>query len=283
MIAHFLLLASLAGDLDILSRPAKGHVGVSAQVVGTKKPIGFHDADHFPMQSVYKFPIAMAVLNAVDRGALGLGQQARVAKWELVPAALHSPMRDEHPSGDFDTTVRDLLRYAVSESDGSASDVLLRILGGPAKAQAYLDSIGIQEVVIANTEMEMSRDDTLQYRNWASPRGMVHLLKAFLDGKGLSRTSQALLLQLMTQTPTGPQRLKGLLPAGALVAHKTGTSGTKNGITAATNDVGIISEPGRPTLIVAVFVSDSPAATEVREGVIAKIASQLWRQQTQRR
>ncbi len=283
MIIPFLLLASLAGDMEILSRPAKGHVGVAAQVIGTKQIFGFHESEHFPMQSVYKFPIAMAVLNAVDHGQLALGQTVRVTKGALVPEALHSPIRDEHHGGEFDTTVQDLLRYAVSESDGTASDALLRVLGGPAKVQQYLTTLGVTEVRIVNTEMEMSTDDALQYQNWATPRGMVQLLRLFQQGRSLSRTSQELLMGWMTDTTTGPQRIKGLLPNGTSVAHKTGTSQTRNGVTAATNDVGLVSLPLGRGLLVAIFVSDSPADTAVREGVIAKIASALYRQQAQRR
>ena len=74
----------------------------------------------------------------------------------------------------------------------------------------------------------------------------------------------------------GAGRLKGELPAGAAVAHKTGTSGTHDGLTRATNDVGILTLPDGRHALVAVYVSDSPAPLSVREGVIAKIARAVW-------
>jgi beta-lactamase class A len=80
----------------------------------------------------------------------------------------------------------------------------------------------------------------------------------------------------MTESTTGPQRLKGLLPVGTNVAHKTGTSGTEKGITAATNDIGIITLPNGKHLAIAVFVSDSPADEATREGTTAKIAKAVW-------
>ena len=80
----------------------------------------------------------------------------------------------------------------------------------------------------------------------------------------------------MSESSTGPQRLKGLLPAGTVVAHKTGSSWTENGITAATNDIGIVTLPNGRHLAIAVFVSDSPADQATREGVIAKIARAVW-------
>jgi beta-lactamase class A len=101
-------------------------------------------------------------------------------------------------------------------------------------------------------------------------------LRAVQEGRGLSASSRALLLQFMTQCATGPHRLKGLLPADTQVAHKTGTSGTVAGVTAATNDVGLITLPDGRHLAIAVFVSDSPADETTREAVIAKMSLAAW-------
>jgi len=85
-----------------------------------------------------------------------------------------------------------------------------------------------------------------------------------------------LLLSLMTATPTGPHQLKGLLPAGTVVAHKTGGSGTVNGLTRATNDAGLITLPDGRHLSVVVFVSDTRADTATRDRIIARIARAAW-------
>ncbi|MBE7385969.1 MAG: serine hydrolase [Leptolyngbya sp. SIO1E4] len=102
------------------------------------------------------------------------------------------------------------------------------------------------------------------------------LLRALHEGQSLSDVSQALLLQLMTETPTGTQRIKGRLPNDAVVAHKTGTSRTVDGITAATNNVGLVTLPNGQNFAIAVFVSDSTADTTTREGVIAQVARAAW-------
>ncbi|PWT91336.1 MAG: serine hydrolase [Proteobacteria bacterium] len=260
------------------ARTVDGKVGASVLVVETGERAGVRAADRFPMQSVYKFPIAMAVLHLVDAGKLKLDDPVTVARAELVPAALHSPIRDAHPQGDFPMPLRDILRYAVAESDGTASDVLVRLAGGCGSVAAYLRDLGIANVTIATTELEMSSGDMVQYRNWATPDGMTGLLAAFQKGAGLSAESRALLLQWMTESTPGPKRLKGLLPAGTVVAHKTGTSGTQDGLTRATNDVGLITMPDGRHLAVTVFVADSRAPLEAREGVIARVARMAWDQ-----
>ena len=112
--------------------------------------------------------------------------------------------------------------------------------------------------------------------NWATPKAAVELLAALQTPHGLSGKSQAFLLKLTTESIPGAKRLKGQLPAGTLVAHKTGTGGMRDGITSATNDIGIITLPNGTHLAVAVFVSDSSADETTRESVIARIAKAAW-------
>src|SRR5438477_9195040 len=95
----FLAPADLATDFARIAGDAHGHSGAPAMLIETRETASFHGTDRFPMQSVYKFPIAMAVLHDVDRGLLRLDQIVKVAKTELVPPALHSPIRDRHPAG----------------------------------------------------------------------------------------------------------------------------------------------------------------------------------------
>jgi beta-lactamase class A len=267
--------AELGGEMEQLASAAHGHTGASVMVLETGRRASLRGQDRFPMQSVYKFPIAMAVLHEVDRGVLALQNPVRIEAGELVPPSLHSPIRDRFPEGGT-LPLREILRYAVAESDGTASDVLLRIAGGPAQVTAYVESLGIRGIRIVTTEMEMSHAERVQYQNWAQPDEAVALLRAFHEGKGLSKASTVLLHDWMTVTLTGPKRIKGLLPEGTEVAHKTGTSNTDHGLSRATNDIGIVTLPDGRHLAIAVFVSDSRASVDVREGVIAKIARAAW-------
>jgi beta-lactamase class A len=268
------------GDRELYRRfqeiagTAGGRVGIGVELLETGESVTLNGNGQFPMQSVYKLPIAMAVLQGVDRGDLRLEQRIRVETGDLVPRALHSPLRDRHPRG-AELSVRELLRLMISESDGTACDVLLR-LRGTESVMRFLRGVGVDSMVVATTEKAMARDEMVQYRNWASPEGALKLIRALHEGRGLTAASKALLLQWMTGTETGLRRIKGLLPAGTLVAHKTGTSGTTRGLTRATNDVGLITLPDGRHLAVAVFVSDSTADQARRERVIAETARAAW-------
>jgi beta-lactamase class A len=269
----------LQNRLEQIAAVAKGKVGVSALVLETGETVSLSPHDHFPMQSVYKLPICMAVMQQVDEGKITLDQKVRVIKEDFVSRGQHSPIRDQNPNG-VQMSVRDLLRFAISESDGTASDVLMKLAGGRIPVQMYLTDLPITDMIVLNTEKELGQDWRAQYRNSASPEAAVALLRALYGRRGLSESSQALLLKLMTESTPGAKRLKGLLPAGTIVAHKTGTSGTQNGVTAATNDIGIITLPNGKHLAIAVFVSDSPADETTREGVIAKVARAIWEKLT---
>jgi beta-lactamase class A len=168
------------------------------------------------------------------------------------------------------------MEWMLLESDGTASDVLMKLAGGPEAVQAYLTELKISDMIVLDTEKAFAQDHSLQYRNWTTPEAAVALLRALHERRGLSQQSQTLLLKLMAESTPGAKRLKGLLPPGTVVAHKTGTSGTDNGVTAATNDIGIVTLPNSKHFAIAVFVSDSPVDAATREGVIAKITRAVW-------
>ncbi len=262
----------LRDRIEQISQAARGRVGVTATVLETGESVTLNGNQQFPMQSVYKFPIAMAVLAQVDRGKLKLDQKIRVEASEVLQG---SRILDEKSQG-MEFSLAEILKYMVSESDNTASDLLLKQVGEPRIVTEYLRGLGVNDIVVANTEKELAQDTAVQYRNYATPDAAVVLLRVFHEGKGLSKSSQALLLQLMTETTTGPKRIKGLLPDGTVVAHKTGTSSTVNGVTAATNDVGLVTLPNGRHMAIAVFVSDSGANNAIREEVIAKVAKAAW-------
>jgi beta-lactamase class A len=262
--------------VEEIARETGGPVGAAAVVIEGGEVVSFNGARRFPMQSVYKMPIGMAVLRAVDEGRLRLTQKIFVRPEDLVPERLHSPLRDANPRG-VELTLRELIRLMIAESDGTASDVLLGLAGGAEKVTEYLRGLGVDGVTVATTERAMAQgDEQVQYGNWATPESMLGLLRVLQEWRGLSPASRKLLLDFMLKSTPGPRRLKGMLPAGTPVAHKTGTSNTVEGITRATNDVGIVTLPDGRHMAVAVFVSATKAGADVREGVIAKIARAAW-------
>ena len=249
-----------------------GTLGVSALHIETGKSHSFNGGDRFPMQSVYKFPIAMVMLQEIDAGRYVLTDSVAIDPGEYIPARGHSPIRDQYPNG-VTLTIAELLEYNVSQSDGTACDVLLRLLGGTEAVNERVHAFGVTDIAIATTEMVQVANDTIQYRNWTTPEAMSKLLAIFHRRQFLSDRSYALLAGYMTfSNRYFDKRIKQLLPAGTEVIHKTGTAATIDGLNRATNDVGIITLPDGSHLAVSVFISDSRDAQRDRELAIARAA-----------
>jgi len=266
--------ATLRQEIGRIAGRAGGTVGAAVVLLETGERVELRGARPFPMQSVYKVPIAMAVLKEIDGSRLRLDQRVRVEKADLTPPVV-SPLREKFPEGGVELPVRELLRAMIVQSDGLACDLLLK-LAPPAEVTRFLRSLGVTYMTVATTEKAMALDGKAQYRNRSTPEAAVALLSLLQEGRGLSAASREMLLADLTAAETGPRRLKGRLPEGTPVAHKTGTSGTHRGLTRATNDIGIITLPDGRHLAVAVFVMDSRAPESAREGAIAAIARAAW-------
>ena len=273
--------AQLSTDIARIAAQAHGRVGVACSLPRRTLDCDLHAAAAFPMQSVYKLPIVMAALHAVEQGRFRLDQNIRFLPSDLISPDQYSPLRDAHPHGNADVPMNELMRLAVQESDGVASDILVRVLGGPASADAYLRSLGIDGIHIIDTEQTLGRDVKLEDRDSAQPRALVALLRRLADRSPLSPAHTQLLLGWMAASHTGDNRMKALLPPGTVVAGKTGTSGTGRNFTNATNDVALITLPSGQELAIAILVADSPAPAAVREHVIAEIARAVYTAATQ--
>ena len=258
-----------------LAKPAKGIVGVSVLNIESRDTLNYNGNARLVMHSVMKLPIAMAVLHLVDSGLFTLDKTIHIKKKDLVKT--YSPLRDKYPDGDVDVSVRDLLSYMVSLSDNDACDILLKFLGGPDQVTDYIHTLKVRGINIEASEEDMAKSWEVQYTNWCKPIDMIKLIDKFYTGNALSPASKDFLYKILTETSTGPHRIKGLLPAGTVVAHKTGTSPTNDiGLTPATNDVGIITLPNGKHLAVAIFVCNSTANEATRDAVIATIAKAIY-------
>jgi beta-lactamase class A len=252
-------------------------VGVSILGDDGKDSLSVNGAMHFPLQSVFKFPIALAVLSEVDKGKLSIDTPVLIEKKDLLPG-LYSPIRDRFPDG---TTLglKAILGYAVSQSDNVACDVLLRMIGGPAVVEKFMRDNDIPDISIKINEETQQANWEMQFQNWATPKAATELLTKFYYNRPtlLSAKSYDLLWQMMKETTTGPMRIKGLLPPNTIVAHKTGSSGAnKDGLTAAVNDIGIVFLPSGKYFFISVFVTNSRENADTNEKIIADISKATW-------
>lgn len=253
-------------------------IGVAIQGVDPMDTISLNGNSHLPLQSVFKLPLAMAVLHQVDQQKFQLNEPVKITS-EMVQQydGLWSPMALDFPHGG-EIELRSVLNYTVAKSDNMGADILLAMIGGPDSVNAFIHSLGITDFHIEDTELVLQSNWDHQFNNWTTPLAANQILSTFYENQGvLSSKSHDVLLKILIETQTGATSLKGKLPKDAVVAHKTGYSGKNSeGVTGALNDVGIVFTFNDSHYYISVFVSNSTENDEVNHAVIAQISALTW-------
>jgi len=250
------------------------NIGMAVMHLERGDTLSVHGHEHYALMSVCKFPQAITLLHLVDAGKLARDTKLHITPYDLTQRTLSSLQKD-HPKVPFDLTIPEALAYSIGQSDNITSNVIFALDGGPAAVEAYIHSLGIEEIGVG-TDYRNMRMDSL-YKNWITPVAAVTLLYKFYTQKILSDTSQATLWKAMVEAPNGKDRLPGMLPAGTVIGHKTGTAGrdTAN-VCEAFNDIGIMQLPDGSHVAVAVFVAKSPNTDEENAKMIAEIGRMVW-------
>lgn len=265
----------LRQEIQDIIQDKKATIGVAIIFDGTDT-LTVNNQYRYPTMSVYKFHQALAVLDYLNKHNLPLEQQVYVSKSALLPET-HSPLRDKKPEGNFYMPIKELMQYSVSQSDNNACDILFNFLGGTAPVEQYIKNLGIQQIAITKTEQEMSEDFDNQYGNWTTPYAAVQLLEIFLQQELFASNYKFFLSDALIETSTGKDKIKGLLPSGTIVGHKTGMSSrNSNGVKAGDNDLGFIKLPNNKNLSIAVFIVNSTEDDTTNAKIIAQISKAAY-------
>lgn len=299
--------ARLDREIGAIERQSKGRLGVALLDLKDRKAWSHRGAEAFPMQSVFKLPLAVAALQAVEAGRFRLDQPVTIVRTDL--SILHSPLARAFTGDRRDYPLRELIARAAGESDNTAADVLMRVIGGPKVVTAMLRQGGIAGMSIDRYEREFQPqvfglrpyglDETVDTgrfmasvkaldrkagaqaleraltdkRDAATPEASVAFLEALAQGNWLREpTHRAFLDQVITQTSTGAARIRAGLPPGARLAHKTGSGLSFGGVNHALNDIGIVTLPEGRAFAIAVYLAGSRADDKRREATHAAVA-----------
>lgn len=269
-------IEKLRQKIQQIASAADGKLGVAILDLEGKDTLTINGKGHFAMQSVYKFHLGLAVLNQIDKGKFKLDQKILVRKKDLLPNTW-SPLREKYPNGEVEIPLSELLQFTVAQSDNNGCDLLFNLMGSPKTVDTYIKSLGIKDVAISTTEQQMHQDPKVQFTNWSTPWSAVKLLEKFYQKKILSASTHDFMWKTLAEATTGSQKIKGLLPKGTIVAHKSGLSGTDaKGITAATNDIGIIRLPNGKHFAIAVFYGNTKMSDKESDKVIAEVSKAAW-------
>jgi beta-lactamase class A len=297
--------ASLQHSISGIAADFGEPVGIAVEDVGKGWAVSVLGDRYFPQQSVSKTWVALTVLEAVDQGQLTLDSPVIMGVGDR--SVFNQPLGRAVITDDGDgyhTTVANLLAHALEQSDNSANDTLIRVVGLPQVRTTLTDKglngihLGADErhlqAMIAgliwqpsygegrNFEQARAKlDKPLRQRaldaylaqpaDGATPLGVVQGLSALARGELLSPTSQETLLHIMQQVKTGPMRLKGGLPPGWTIAHKTGTGQDFAGASIGINDIAILTAPDQHQYAVAVFIPYTRQRNELRLAMMQSV------------
>ncbi|MGQ0539019.1 MAG: class A beta-lactamase [Gemmatimonadaceae bacterium] len=299
-------LARLESEIVRLAAISGGKVGAGIIHLETGRELYVNGDEAFPMASTYKVPIAVQLLTRVDSGTLRLDSMIALKGSDLHPGSGTLSNLLDDPGVVL--SVRNLLELMLLISDNSATDIMLRTAGGSGAVNARLATLGVTGISVDRPTDELIADaigvkdlpsreerslakfralaaavsDSAQRiaarvfyddrRDTATPRGMAKLLQTVWQRKALGGANSDLLLDIMLRCETGPNRIKGLLPPGTRVMHKTGTLSI-----GVANDVGIIELPDKAGhVVVALFVKESRRDAATQERAIAQIARSAY-------
>jgi beta-lactamase class A len=271
-----------------IARDTDGLVGAAALYLDSGRLVSLNGDQRCPLASVCKLPLAMNMFALADEGKLDLNREVQISEADLWKGV--SDIADAWPKRRS-WPLNQIVEVMVAHSDNTAEEIVYRMGGGAAAMAARFKQWKIDGLRIDRSERECvaaqngptpeaSYQATLKYlgdpRDTGTANGTVQLLARLARGELLSKASTARLIEILKSTNTGPMRLKGLLPAGTVVAHKTGTTGVADTgvkpLAAATNDSGVIYLPNGRQLAISVYLKGSTRDAADRDRIIARIA-----------
>lgn len=263
----------LARQIARIADGSQGRIGVAAIDLASGQEIAVLGDQRFPMASTSKIAIVATFLERVDNGLVSLDHRFPVML--PVPSkAFSSSVAPVRPGVSM--TARELIERTITRSDNTTTDALLAAVGGPAVVNDWARRAGIPNFNLTRDIATLVRDDgevnpaySIDVRDSATPRDMVQLLSGIYQGKWLSTRSRNLIIGAMERCRTGTRRIPALMPAGAVVAHKTGSLNNTS------SDIGIITAPDGRSIAVAIYVTGQGTKLN-REAKIASIARAIY-------
>jgi beta-lactamase class A len=276
-------LDRLKHQIEQVVRNKDGHVGLALRHIETGQSLSLNGDMPFPMASTFKVPVLVELLAQVKDGRFRLEDEIEIQKSDQ---HLGSGMISRLAAPGLKLTVLNMAHFMMMISDNSATDILLAKVG-PDNVNARIKGLGIEGISVNRSCQQLITDflttlggvrtrDLIKAayvkfgedpRDRATPAAMTSLLEKVQRREILDPGSCDLIIQIMLKCETGEARIKGELPPGTVIAHKTGT------IAGTVNDCGIITLPdGQGHLVLSIFTKDFVEETADVEAIIAKIA-----------
>jgi beta-lactamase class A len=295
--------AGLTATIRSLAAAFNGKVGIAVRSVDQGWATDANGDVRLPQQSVSKLWVAMTVLDYRDQGRLSLDDKVVVTRDDFT--LFHQPIAALVKGDGYHTTIGELLQRALTMSDNTANDKLLRYVGGPESIRGFIARHGLGNIRFGPGEkLLQSYTAGMTWRpeyqspgafeaarsripaasrvqafdryvadpiDGAAPAAIAGALAKLKRGELLSPSSTDYLIGTMESSHTGKQRMRGAVPPGWSFGHKTGTGQDLLGRTAGYNDVGLLMAPDGRAYALAVMIGDTPRPIPARQELMQHV------------
>ena len=266
--------SDLTSDIQEVIKGKKAQVGVA--VLYKDDAVTVNNDDQYPLMSVFKFHIALAVLKKMEQEGIPLTAVVTLRPSDI-DTKTWSPMYKKYKSKKITLSYGDLINYMVSQSDNNACNRLIYFVGGIQNVNAFIKDLGIDQIQLIETEKSMEQDIRKSYNNWSTPLSVAQLLRKVYTEKVLSDKHFAFLEKAILASASGKDKFRAGLPKEIEVGHKTGMSyRTPEGVRMCDADVGVIYMPEGEKCYLAVLVKDSKESDAVNVKIMADIANKVY-------
>ncbi|MBK1852846.1 beta-lactamase class A/beta-lactamase class A CARB-5 [Marinobacter persicus] len=257
---------SLIKTVERIADELGARVGFSAYDVESDQHWEYHADQRFAMSSTFKTLACAALLQRVDAGQENLDRKVSFSESDLVT---YSPVTEKYAGGQA-LTLSDLCEAALTMSDNTAANLILRVLGGPAQVTSFARGLGDGVTRLDRWETELNEAAPSDQRDTTTPNAMVKNLQSLLLGDALSVKSRDQLRDWLERNQVADGLFRAVVPEGWIVADRTGAGGFgSRSITA------IIWPPERQPIIVALYLTETEASFSKRNDAIAEIGKAL--------
>ncbi|WP_433236076.1 class A beta-lactamase [Streptosporangium sp. CA-135522] len=262
--------ADARGRLRALEASSRSRIGAYALDTATGKTITYRSGERFPMLSTFKALAAAAVLHRARTSDPGLME--RVVRWEPGEVKENSPVTEKHV--DDGMTVAQLCEAAITLSDNTAGNMLLKQIGGPAGLTRYIRTLKDSISRLDRWETELNDWNPKEKRDTTTPASMANDLQKVTLGDALDAKDRAQLNEWLRANKTGDTRIRAGLPKTWIIGDKTGSSSSYG----STNDIAVIrTSTAAAPLIMTIYTTHRAADAPNDNKVIADTAAILAR------
>ncbi|MGA6189698.1 class A beta-lactamase [Nocardia iowensis] len=245
-----------------LETKAGARLGVYAIDTGTGRSVVYRDGERFPMASTFKGLACGALLRDHSLASGYFDQVIHYPRTDLVE---YSPVTEQHV--DSGMTVAELCHAAITVSDNTAGNQILKLLGGPGGFTAFLRSIGDDISRLDRWETELNTAIPGDVRDTTAAAALAADYRTLVLGDTLAEPEREQLKQWLIANTTGGKRIRAGLPADWTIGDKTGSPAYGSAL-----DVAIAWPPGRAPLVIAVLTTKSEQNAEPDNALVAEAA-----------